>query len=193
MTPDSKTVGFSGEITSAAVDLVSNTRDANYLYTLTVADFYLDARLPRQAKVFADVETTYLSQGQTTSVALQELFLDFNLDQFAYFRAGKQVLQWGRCYLWNPTDLVNVELPHFIRKLGTREGAYGLKMHIPFGTVLNIYDFLDTGTAEDAGAVANAVKVEYLLGNFEVAASGWGKKGAPSGMGSGFFHAHFQH
>jgi hypothetical protein len=177
LTPEPKSVAFSGQITSAGVDLVSNTLDANYLYTLTVADIYLDARLPRQAKVFADVEAMYLSQTQVTSVALQELFLDFNLDQAAYFRIGKQVLQWGRCYLWNPTDLINVERPHFIRKIGTREGAYGLKMHIPFGTVFNIYDFLDTGLAQDADAVANAVKVEYLLGNFEVAASGWGKKG----------------
>lgn len=177
LVPEGKSVGFSGEITSAAVDLVSNSRDANSLYTYTVANIYLDARLPRQAKVFADVEAMYLSQSKITSVALQELFLDFNLAQSAYFRAGKQVLQWGRCYLWNPTDLINVERPHFVRKIGTREGAYGLKMHIPFGTVLNIYDFLDTGTAQDADAVANALKVEYLLGNFEIAVSGWGKKG----------------
>jgi hypothetical protein len=177
LTPEPKSVGFSGEITSAVVDLVSNTVNANYLYTYTVADIYLDARLPRQAKVFADVEATYLSQGQTTSVALQELFLDFNLAQTAYFRAGKQTLQWGRCYLWNPTDLINVERPHFVRKIGTREGAYGLKLHVPFGTVVNIYDFLDTGAASEAGAVANALKLEALLGNFEVAVSGWGKKG----------------
>jgi hypothetical protein len=177
LTAEPKSVAFSGQITSAAIDQVSNTENANFLYTYTVADIFLDARLEHQAKVFADVEATYLSQGQVTSVALQELFLDFNLDQAAYFRAGKQVLQWGRCYLWNPTDLINVEQPHFIRKIGTRQGAYGLKLHIPFGTVVNIYDFVDTGNAQDADSVANALKLEYLIGNFEVAASGWAKKG----------------
>jgi hypothetical protein len=175
--PDAKSVGFSGQITSAIVDLVSNTLDANFLYTYTVADVFLDARLPQNAKVFADLEATYLAQNQLTLVALQELFFDFNLAQSVYFRTGKQVLQWGRCYLWNPTDLINIERPHFIRKIGTREGAYGLKTHVPFGAGLNLYSFIDTGSVPDAEHTAGALKVEYLLGNLEMALSGWGKKG----------------
>jgi hypothetical protein len=177
MTPDAKTVGFSGQITSAIIDQRSATVDANSLYTYTISDIFLDARLQQNAKVFADVEATYLSQGSLTNVTLQELFLDFNIDQSVYFRTGKQVLQWGTCYLWNPTDLINVEKPHFIPKIGTREGAYGIKMHIPFGTVFNIYSFIDTGNAVDAENTAGALKLEYLIGNLEVALSSWGKKG----------------
>jgi hypothetical protein len=175
--PETKTVGFSGTVTSAVVDQISTTRTANALYTFTVVDMLLDARLPQNAKVFADLEAIYLSQTQTAQVVLQELFFDFNLDQAVYFRTGKQVLQWGRCYLWNPTDLINVERPHFVPKIGTREGAYGLKMHVPFGTTANLYGFVDTGTAMDAEHTAGALKAELLLGNFEAAFSGWGKKG----------------
>jgi hypothetical protein len=175
--PEPKTVGFSGTVTSAIVNQVSNTQAANALYTFTVAEVFLDARLPQNAKVFADLEAIYLSQNQVTQVALQELFFDFNLFQSVYFRTGKQVLQWGRCYLWNPTDLINVERPHFVPKIGTREGAYGLKMHLPFGTRANLYGFVDTGAALDAEHTAGAFKAEILLWNFEAAFSGWGKKG----------------
>lgn len=177
LVPEAKTVGFSGEITSAVVDVLSTTLGADSLYTYTVGNVFLDARLARQAKVFANLEATYLSQGQATLVTLRELFFDFNLAQAAYFRTGKQVLQWGRCYLWNPTDLVNVERPRFVRKIGYREGAYGMKVHVPFGVGVNFYDFIDTGTALQAETAANALKVEVLIGNLEVALSGWGKKG----------------
>lgn len=176
-TPDPKTVGFSGQITSALVDQISNSHAANYLYTYTVGTFYLDARLARGAKVFANLEADYLSQSQTTAVFLRELFFDFNLDRAIYLRTGKQVLQWGRCYLWNPTDLINVERPQFVAKIGAREGAYGIKAHVPFGTAANFYGFLDTGSAPNAETAAGAVKAEFLLGNFEVAFSGWSKKG----------------
>lgn len=185
-TPEAKTIGFSGQITSAGVNQISNTQAANALYTYTVSDVFLDARLPQDAKVFADLEAVYLSQNQITQVALQELFFDFNFSRAIYFRTGKQVLQWGRCYLWNPTDLINIEKPHFIPKIGTREGAYGLKMHVPFGTTVNLYSFIDTGNVMDTEHTAAAVKAEFLLGNFEIAFSGWGKKGYHPVWGTDF-------
>jgi hypothetical protein len=176
-TPEPKTVAFSGQITGAADVQYSNTRNADSLNTFSIADLFLDVRLAQQAKVFLSLELTYLSQGSLTALALPEAFFDFNLERAAYFRTGKQVLQWGRCYLWNPTDLINVERERFIRRLGQREGAYGMKIHIPFGTTVNIYDFIDTGRAVDVESLANALKVEFLLGNLEIAFSGWGKKG----------------
>jgi len=177
MKPDAKTVGFSGEITSALADAFSRSLNADSLYAFTVCNIFLDARLPRDAKVFANVEGAFYSQNQLTAVALRELFLDFNFSRAVYFRAGKQVLQWGRCYLWNPTDLINIEKPRFIRKIGYREGAYGVKFHVPSGTGFNLYGFADTGSALAAEDAAGALKVEFLVGNFEMAFSGWGKKG----------------
>jgi hypothetical protein len=176
-TPDPKTVAFSGQITGAADVQYSNTRNADALNTFSIADLFLDVRLAQQAKVFLSLELTYLSQGSLTALTLPEAFFDFNLERAAYFRTGKQVLQWGRCYLWNPTDLINVERERFIRRLGQREGAYGMKVHVPFGTTVNIYDFVDTGRATDLESLANAFKVEVLLGNLEIAFSNWVKRG----------------
>ena len=172
---DRKTIGFSGEITSALAGVVSSTSNANSLYSYTVANIFLDIRMKQGLKAFANLETTYFSNTKNTEVALRELFFDFNFNRKIYLRTGKQVLQWGRCYLWNPTDLINIEKKTFIRKIGYREGAYGMKMHMPFGTKYNIYGFLDTGNTSAAEDAGGALKYEFLLGNTEMAFSGWGK------------------
>jgi hypothetical protein len=51
------------------------------------------------------------------------------MGKIVYFRAGKQVAQWGRCYLWNPTDLINVEKPFYSEDIFAR-GNLRLKMSI---------------------------------------------------------------
>jgi hypothetical protein len=174
---DKRSVGFSGQMTSAFSDFVyasSTTPDS--LYSLTVANLFLDARLPNSVKGFANVEVDYLSQTKATSVFLRELFFDFVMEKHVYVRTGKQVLQWGPCYFWNPTDLINIEQKPFIRKIGYREGAYGAKIHIPFGTKLNLYGFIDTGSAGSAQDVAGAFKIEFLAGKTEMAFSTWLKR-----------------
>lgn len=168
---EAKHVGFSGEITSALINSVA--RSSSALNSLTVGNIFLDVRLPKQIKGFANMETVYLAKDKSTTVLLRELFFDFSLKQKFYFRTGKQVLQWGRCAFWSPTDLINVERKTFIRKIGYREGAYGLKAHVPFGTRLNLYGFWDTGDASSAEESAGALKAEFLIGGTEMAFSGW--------------------
>jgi hypothetical protein len=153
----------------------SSTSTTNPIYTFTLMDLFLDVRLKKGSKLFANAETLYLSQTKTTSVSLKEMFLDFNLKNKVYFRTGKQVLQWGRNYFWNPTDLINIEKNTFIRRIGYREGAYGTKLHIPFGTKQNIYAFFDTGNSQEAQDTATALKYEFLIGNTENAFSCWSK------------------
>lgn len=174
---EKKSIGFSGEITSAVADIINRTPPKDSLYSYIVGNIFLDVRMKQGLKAFANMETTYLSQSKTTDVALRELFFDFNIAHRVYFRTGKQVLQWGRCYFWNPTDLINVERKRFIQKIGYREGAYGLKMHIPLGTKMNIYSFFDTGNAPEAKDSGGALKFEFLTGGTEMAFSGWVKGG----------------
>jgi hypothetical protein len=141
-----------------------------------VGNLMLDIRLPQGAKAFANLETQYTPLNSSVMVGLRELFVDGNLKQKVFLRLGKQVLQWGRCTLWNPTDLINVEKKLFIQKIGYREGAYGIKMHIPFGTSYNIYGFLDTKNASSVDSLALAGKFEFLLGGTEMAFSLWDKR-----------------
>ncbi|MDD5773074.1 MAG: hypothetical protein PHX78_06360 [bacterium] len=180
---EKRSVGFSGQIISVVSytgtkDWINKGDDRNnYFANFILGDFFIDVRLPKGTKGFVSVETNFIADTDTTSSSLKELFLDFNIKDKVYFRTGKQVLQWGRCYLWNPTDLINIEKKTFFQKIGSREGAYGIKMHIPFGTKLNIYSFIDTGKTSDADSTAVASKIEFLVGNTEMAFAVWGKKG----------------
>ncbi|MBI5207390.1 MAG: hypothetical protein HY934_06315 [Candidatus Firestonebacteria bacterium] len=180
---EKKTVDFTGEITGSSDYFASRDKDEkkNSLSSSVLAKFFLDARLKRGTKYFADLEILNNSQIKDKDLdfvlSLKETFIDFNIKNAVYFRTGKQVLQWGRCYLWNPTDVINVEKLSFIKKLGSREGTYGIKTHIPFGTKYNIYTFLDTKNATDTNELGFAAKYEFLVGNSEMAFSGWNKKG----------------
>jgi len=180
---EKKSLGISGSITS--VNTYTLTREwwhtgddnENSLHSYMSGNLLLDARLKRGIKGFANLEVEYTPDTGKTQYWLRELFLDFNYKNIVYFRTGKQVLQWGRCYFFNPTDLVNVEKKSFIEKVGSREGAYGVKMHVPFGTKANMYGFIDTGKADNADTLAGAYKFEWLMGETEMALAVWAKKG----------------
>jgi hypothetical protein len=183
MSQDQKKVSLTGEVYSVFMHM--GTKDwvnkgditGNRLATYMLANLLFDVRLKQGVKSFANVETQYTSQDRITLYNLRELFMDFNVSDKYYFRAGKQVLQWGRCYLWNPTDMINVEKKPFVQKIGYREGAYGVRLHVPFGTKYNIYSFVDTGNATNTDKLAGTVKFEFLLGGTEMSVAAWGKDG----------------
>jgi len=174
-------------ILSANRDFIDRPHLSNTALTdLLVGSVELDSRMTNGTKVFGDLEVDYiptLDSAQRYSLFLRELFLDVNIDRKAYFRIGKQVLQWGRCFFWNPTDLINVERKSFVDKIGSREGTFGAKMHVPFSTKYNVYAFLDLHSATRPDSVALSVKGEYLVGGTEMALSAWGKRGRPIVLG----------
>ena len=90
---------------------------------------------------------------------------------------GKQTLKWGKGYLWNSTDLISIDQKDFKDIDARREGVYGLKMHIPFGTSVNIYTFVNTTETEEVSDSAFAAKAEFLiLDDVEISFSAWTKK-----------------
>ncbi|OGS24524.1 MAG: hypothetical protein A2314_05205 [Elusimicrobia bacterium RIFOXYB2_FULL_50_12] len=178
-----KTTRLSGEITSAVIHSEVNASTSSQLAAYVLGNLFLDVRLKNDIKAMVNLEASYIGSSKTTLVNIREFFFDFNIRRKAYFRTGKQVLQWGRCYFWNPTDLLNVEKKSFVQKIGYREGAYGIKAHIPFGTQYNIYGFIDTGNAQESRDAAVAGKFEFLAGNTEMAFAGWGKRGFPAALG----------
>lgn len=180
---DSTSTSFSGSVSAITEPGVSrdwfSTRDRNdiSLSALMLGDINLDVRLPLGMKAYADAETYYRPETGAATFTVPELFLDANFKHKVYFRAGKQVLQWGRGYFWNPTDLVNVEKKSFIEKIGAREGTFGVKTHIPFGTKWNIYGFLDMNNTSSVDSLAGAARFEGLFGGTEAGVALWGKQG----------------
>jgi len=180
---DSTVASFSGGVTAVADAAVSRDwfsdcdRSQIDPSALMLGDLMLDVRLPLGIKAFIDAETVVSPDSQDLSFAVPELFLDANINRRVYFRAGKQVLQWGRGYFWNPTDLINVERKTFIEKIGSREGTFGLKTHVPFGTKWNIYGFMDMNDLSSVDSLAGAARIEALFGGTEAGVAVWGKRG----------------
>lgn len=172
-----KSTGISGDLTGVGVTSTprSNWR-GSMLSTSVVGDLYLDARLLQGIKGYAAVEATYSASLDTTLFNLREMFLDINVGNRVYLRAGKQVLQWGVCQLWNPVDLINVERKQFIQRIGAREGVFGLKAHVPFGTSLNLYGFLNTRKVSAPDSLSASGKVEFIVKGTEMAFSAWGRQ-----------------
>ncbi|MFP4417204.1 MAG: DUF1302 family protein [Chitinivibrionales bacterium] len=176
-----KTVSFSGDIAGS----VTGTMNRSYFDDATISNtgyqstafsnFNLDVRLPGAVKSFIDAEAIYYASNESLDVDLNEMFLDWNIGYNVFFRAGKQVLQWGRGYFFNPVDLVNVEKTRFLNELGSREGAFGLKVHVPIQTRANLYAFVDMGKVPRADSLAMAAKAEFLVKSVEFAFSAWGK------------------
>jgi hypothetical protein len=178
-----KSVGVSGEITSVAIGssergfLNDPALDRTLMSTYITGNLLLDVRLLQGFKALGNMEVSYNADSSSPDISLRELFVDVNIGHKIYLRTGKQLLQWGQCYLWNPTDLINVEKKSFIQKIGYREGTFGLKAHIPYGTTANFYGFIDTRNAARIDSLACAAKAEILLNGTEMALSIWDKRG----------------
>lgn len=191
-----------GEITGASE--IVTTREFSdspelsntFMLNRLVGSVTLDSRLQNDTKVFGNLEVNYYPGFDTSNVLyqasgiednyslyLRELFMDFNFNRTIYLRIGKQVLQWGRCFFWNPTDLINVERNSFVEKIVSREGVYGARVHMPFGTTANLYSFINIQSVNRIDSISGTVKFEYLLGRSEMALSVWGKRGKPVVLG----------
>jgi len=193
---EEKGVGFSGVVNSFVTPSVQrewfdDPSAAGVSFpSRIVGNGYIDVRLVGGAKAFADIEmawlpvpstdiarsalTTHIDSGLVTNV--REFFVDANINKAVYFRIGKQVLQWGRTYFWNPTDFVNVEKKTFLQTMGDREGTYGLKVHIPYKTLFNFYSFVNAVDAHTLNDLPAAARAEALFGRTEAAVSAWGKR-----------------
>ncbi len=202
---DKQRTGLSGVIEALSGYTVTRsfaagTRDLqdNPLSGSVSGDFLIDVRLKPGYRAFFDLNIGYLTTGthvahnftvqpagtplivteeENTLIGLKEAFVDFNVANVVRFRAGKQVLQWGTGYFWNPTDLINIENKAFANLDAFREGVFGLRCDVVFARELRLYTFLNANGIEDATEAAFAARAEALAGRVELGASGWFKGG----------------
>ncbi|GAB4429269.1 MAG: hypothetical protein OHK0011_11640 [Turneriella sp.] len=195
---DEESVAFSGSINSRnsyAMShdwLVGNTPSTakNSLNNQIQTNILLEARARRNTKAVVNMVNNVYAQGRseqrtfqdtTTGVVSKvnetvyydfrftEAFVDTNIARAVYFRAGKQVLVWGRGFFWNPSDVINAELRSATDAFQFREGTYGLRTHVPIGSSLNFYSFTGVGRSNRAEDVLQAFKAEAAFKHAEVA------------------------
>ncbi len=177
-------LGFSGELQSLSAYTMTRNFvagvtgiDDNTFANSVLADFLVDARLPKSYRMFMDLNVNYvptgvpvpetftgfpaslpptltLVQNQSTLLDIKEVFVDFNFANTVYFRAGKQVLQWGTGYFWNPTDLINVSHKSFTNLNALLDGVFGLRGDVTFSSAFHLYTFINLNDVQDLTDVA---------------------------------------
>lgn len=197
-------LGFSGQLQAQSTytmtrGFVQGTAPLsdNTFANAIVGDFLVDARLPKSFRMFMDVNVDYVPTGapvpvtgtaispvagplsafqnQTTILNIKEVFVDFNVANTVYFRAGKQVLQWGVGYFWNPTDLINVEHKSFTNLNALLEGTFGLRTDVTFSQAFHLYTFINLNGVQDLSAIAYSARSEFLVGTVEFGLAAWYK------------------
>ena len=166
-------------------------------------DFLVDMRLQKGFKAFLDLNIGYVpggtptthdfivsspislagpivaSENVATALLVKEVFIDFNVANTVYFRAGKQVLKWGTGYFWNPSDLINIEHRSFTNLNALLDGVFGLRTDVVFAPWWHLYTFtnLNEVTGSNVWDTAFAARSEFLAGSTEFAVSSWLKSG----------------
>jgi len=179
-------VSFSGDASAVGQvswrrrGLDSSAGDAGFS---VVTDGTIQARLSTGSRVLVALEADHNATQDTTTFHLREAFVDGNILGYAWIRAGKQVLQWGRGILWTPTDLVNVEGKSLVPRAGSREGATGVRLQVPIGNRANAYLFSDLSGVRTADSLSVAWRLETTAGPSELAVSGWHQPESPTALG----------
>ncbi len=199
---EAQRLGFSGQLqTLSAYTMTRNFVQGatgfsdNTFGNTIMGDFLVDARLTRGFRMFMDLNIDYIPTGvmvpinmietspvetpltvlqnQNTLLDIKEIFVDFNFANTVYFRAGKQVLQWGTGYFWNPTDLINVSHKSFTNLNALLDGVFGLRTDFVLSPAWHLYTFINLNAVQDLTNVAYAARSEFLVGKVEFAFAGW--------------------
>jgi hypothetical protein len=130
------------------------------------------------------------STGPGPTVALDQLWLRFDLERTVFVTAGKQHVKWGTARFWNPTDFLSSQRRDPLAVFDERTGVTMLKLHAPWeATGANFYAiglFEDVGGAGTLGQVGGAARAEFVLGQAEIGVDGYAQRGRASQLGFDF-------
>lgn len=162
--------------------------DAFYDTTLTPrvgAELYFDAhpdeilRLYGKAGIdypFALSASTLAGAVNVPNFYVKELFTDFSLGDYVYFRFGKHTVKWGVGYFFSPADVINLSAIDPENPTATREGPVSLRTQILIpGTQNCVYLYGILGDQKLIRDAAIAAKYEFLVGNYEIGIGAWYK------------------
>ncbi len=178
-----------------------------------VVDLFLDARPSDRLRGYGLVRTFYdptqtqgtnplvpvgvASVGKTTEVALDQLWIRFDVGQRAFVTAGKQHVKWGTGRVWNPTDFLHTQRRDPLAVFDTRGGTYLARVQVPLGEqrgglmaaavfeplapqtqpLLFPPDQPPPASSSELGAVGGAARAEVVLGTWEFGADAVAQRG----------------
>ncbi|HYQ81064.1 MAG TPA: hypothetical protein VEP68_06170, partial [Anaeromyxobacteraceae bacterium] len=180
------------------VDLFLDARPSDRLrgYAL-LRGFYDPTQTQGAAPLLIPVGVASLPAGKTTEVALDQLWIRFDVAQRAFVTAGKQHVKWGTGRVWNPTDFLHTQRRDPLQVFDTRGGTYLARVQVPLGeqrgglTAAAVFEPLapqvqplvyqsDQASPQSSsllGAVGGAARAEVVLGEWEFGIDGVAQRG----------------
>ena len=118
------------------------------------------------------------------SVALDQLWLRFDIARAVYFTVGRQKVRWGVSRIWYPTDFLNSQPRDALNPFDVRLGVNMVKVHVPveaLGWNFYAYGLLDAINVSSTGVtldkLGGAVRAEFVLGPAELGLGGVWQQG----------------
>lgn len=148
---------------------------------------YVRGRLSTDPTIARDAVDFAGEPLERTTVALDQLWLKFDLWRRAYVTVGKQRIKWGTGRFWNPTDFLNSERldPLDVAVFDQRLGVTLAKVHVPIESLgWNFYAVASMEEAASPKDVGAALRAEALVGLTEVALSSAFRRNNPWRLGA---------
>jgi hypothetical protein len=176
----------------------------------SILDLFLDARPNDRVRAYAQgrlqwdatkpiaqattASTTSVSTGSSVglttgsaanpSVALDQLWLRFDVARTLYLTVGRQKVRWGVSRIWYPTDFLNSQPRDALNPFDQRLGVNLVKVHLPIeslGWNFYAYGLMDSPNTTTTGlsldSLGGAARAEFLLGPAEIGLGGAWQKG----------------
>src|SRR6185369_12368961 len=114
-------------------------------------------------------------------VALDQMWLRFDLKHTVFVTAGKQHVRWGTARFWTPTDFLHIRKRNPLDVFDARTGTSMVKLHVPWeARGWNFYAYALTEsetTTPTASQVGGAARAEVVLGTSEIGLGALVQKG----------------
>lgn len=196
------TLGFNFDINFQLEDFLIGKADLDLSYTPSYYSFTLDDYVPDRltidtSRLSLDVRSSYVrafaefkfssSIHKTLDTTVDEMFLDVNADNKAFFHIGKQDIKWGAGYRWSPTDFLNEER---IDPLDPDEeinynGISGFKTTVPVDR-FNFITFIGNESLMNILDPAIALRAEFAYDFIEVSTTAYYQRDIRSLFGADF-------
>lgn len=116
---------------------------------------------------------------QNPTVALDQLWLRFDIARTVYLTVGRQKIRWGTARVWYPTDYLNSQPRDPFNPFDIRLGVNMVKVHVPVEKLgwnfygYGLFDNIAVGANQlTLGNVGGALRAEFVVWKAELGVGG---------------------
>ncbi len=134
------------------------------------ARIFLDARPSTDLRGFIKGDIDY-DTDDGLSYDLREMFIDTDINNQVFIRAGKQTINWGVGRFFSPANLINIETIDPENPDAELAGPVAAKVQYPIGNN-NLTGYALVDDIENGNPIALASRYEFLAGGSEYTVGG---------------------